>query len=57
MKGSNRKKTRTSPPTLPVFDQTKKSVLNSLTSLQSGRSYQHAIEEFTGGTAPNRGWH
>src|SRR5215469_11095212 len=46
MKGSNRKKPRTSPPTLPELDQTKKSVLNSLTSLQSRRSYQHAMDEF-----------
>jgi len=46
MKSSNRKKPRTSPPTLPELDETKKSVLNSLTSLQSRRSYQHAMDEF-----------
>ncbi len=33
-------------PTLPELDQTKKSVLNSLASLQSRRSYQHAMDEF-----------
>jgi hypothetical protein len=31
-------------PTLPELDQTNRSVLNSLTSLQSRRSYRHAIE-------------
>src|SRR5450755_1348893 len=47
MKPSNRKKSkRTDRPTLPELDQTKKSVLNSLASLQSRRSYQHAMEEF-----------
>lgn len=46
MKDKNRKKSRTDRPTLPELDQTKKSVLNSLTSLQSRRSYQHAIDEF-----------
>jgi integrase len=45
MKRSNRKP-RTAPPTLPELDQTKLSVLNSLTSLQSRRSYQHAMDEF-----------
>ena len=45
MKSLNRKKPRSTPPTLPELDQTKKSVLNSLTSLQSRRSYQHAIDE------------
>jgi hypothetical protein len=45
MKPSNRKKSwRTDRPTLPELDQTKRSVLNSLASLQSRRSYQHAIE-------------
>jgi len=46
MKTKNRKKSRTDRPTLPELDQTKKSVLNSLTSLQSRRSYQHAMDEF-----------
>lgn len=47
MKGTNRKKSRrTDRPTLPELDQTKRSVLNSLTSLQSRRSYQHAMDEF-----------
>jgi hypothetical protein len=47
MKRSNRKKSsRTDRPTLPELDQTKRSVLNSLTSLQSRRSYQHAMDEF-----------
>src|ERR1700692_4971363 len=47
MKPSNRKKSkRTDRPTLPELDQTKKCVLNSLASLQSRRSYQHAMEEF-----------
>ena len=46
MKPKNRKKAHTDRPTLPELDQTKKSVLNSLTSLQSRRSYQHAMDEF-----------
>ena len=46
MKRANRKKSRTDRPTLPELDQTKRSVLNSLTSLQSRRSYQHAMDEF-----------
>ena len=47
MKPSNRKKSkRTDRPTLPELDQTKRSVLNSLASLQSRRSYQHAMDEF-----------
>jgi integrase len=46
MKTLNRKKWRTAPPTLPELDQTGRSVLNSLTSLQSRRSYQHAMDEF-----------
>ena len=46
MKRTNRKKSRTDRPTLPELNQTKKSVLNSLTSLQSRRSYQHAMDEF-----------
>jgi integrase len=47
MKRSNQKKSRRAGrPTLPELDQTKMSVLNSLTSLQSRRSYQHAMEEF-----------
>jgi integrase len=47
MKRANRKKLgRTDRPMLPELDQTKRSVLNSLTSLQSRRSYQHAMEEF-----------
>lgn len=46
MKRTNRKNTRKDPPTLPELDQTKGSVLNSLTSLQSRRSYQHAMDEY-----------
>jgi hypothetical protein len=47
MKSPNRKKARrTDRPTLPELDQTKRSVLNSLASLQSRRSYQHAMDEF-----------
>ena len=46
MKRTNGKKSRTDRPTLPELDQTKRSVLNSLTSLQSRRSYQHAMDEF-----------
>jgi hypothetical protein len=47
MKPSNRKKSRrTDRPTLPELDQTKRSVLNSLASLQSRRSYRHAMDEF-----------
>src|ERR1700681_5044284 len=47
MKPSNRKKSkRTDRPTLPELDQTKRSVLNSLASLQSRRSYQHGMDEF-----------
>jgi hypothetical protein len=47
MKRPNRKKSkRTDRPTLPELDLTKRSVLNSLTSVQSRRSYQHAMDEF-----------
>lgn len=47
MKRSNpRKSLRTDRPTLPELDQTKRSVLNSLASLQSRRSYQCAMNEF-----------
>lgn len=46
MKHRNRKKSHTDRPTLPELDQTKKSVLNSLTSMESRRSYQHAMDEF-----------
>ena len=47
MKRANRKKSRrTDRPTLPELDQTKRSVLNSLASLQSRPSYQHAMDEF-----------
>jgi integrase len=47
MKRSNHKKSRrTDRPTLPELDQTKRSVLNSLASLQSRRSYRHAMDEF-----------
>src|SRR3954453_12701376 len=46
MKSKNRKKAHDDRPTLPELDQTKISVLNSLTSLQSRRSYQHAMDEF-----------
>ena len=37
---------RSDRPTLPELDQTKRSVINSLASLQSRRSYQHAMDEF-----------
>jgi integrase len=47
MKRRNRKQARrTDRPTLPELDHTKRSVLNSLASLQSRRSYQHAMDEF-----------
>jgi integrase len=47
MKRSNHKKPRrTDRLSLPELDQTKRSVLNSLASLQSRRSYQHAMDEF-----------
>jgi hypothetical protein len=46
MKPTNRKKARTDRPTLPELEQTKRSVLNSLTSIESRRSYQHAVDEF-----------
>jgi hypothetical protein len=46
MKRAKSKKSRTARPTLPELDQTKVSVLNSLTLLQSRRSYQHAMDEF-----------
>src|ERR1043166_8190044 len=46
MKRKNCKKARTDRPTLPELDQTKKSVLNTLMSLQSRRSYLHAMDEF-----------
>ena len=47
MQQANRKKARrTDRPTLPELDETKRSVLNSLASLQSRRSYQQAIDEF-----------
>jgi integrase len=47
MKPSNRKRAkRTDRPTLPELDQTKKSVLDSLGSLQSRRSYRRAMDEF-----------
>jgi hypothetical protein len=56
MKRTNRKKSRAERPTLPELDQTNRSVFNSLTSVQSRRSYRHAIDEFYGlflpGTAP-----
>jgi hypothetical protein len=45
MKRINHKKSRAERPTLPELDQTNWSVLNSLTSLQSRRSYRHAIDE------------
>jgi hypothetical protein len=45
MKPKNRKKVRTDRPTSPELDQTKKSVLNSLTSLQSHRSHQPAMDK------------
>jgi integrase len=47
MKCSNQKKSRRADrPTLPELDQTKRSVLNSLASVQSRRSYRHAMDEF-----------
>jgi integrase len=47
MKRTNRKRSSgTDRPSLPELDQTKRSVLNSLTSLQSRRSYQHAMDVF-----------
>ena len=46
MKRTNRKNARKDRPTLPELDRTKRSVLNSLASLQSRRSYQHATDEF-----------
>jgi hypothetical protein len=46
MRPNNRKNAHTDRPTLPELDQTKVSVLNSLTSLPSRRSYQHAMDEF-----------
>src|ERR1700682_6486063 len=47
MKPSNRKKSkRPHLPPLPELDQTKRSVLNSLASVQSRRSYQHPMDEF-----------
>ena len=47
MKRSNQRKSRRAErPTLPELDQTKRSVLNSVASQQSRRSYQHAMEEF-----------
>lgn len=47
MKPSNRKKSRRADrPTLPELDQIKRSVVNSLASFQSRRSYQHAMDEF-----------
>lgn len=56
MKRTNRKKSRTERPTLPKLDQTNRSVLISLTSLESRRSYWHAIDESYGlillGTVP-----
>lgn len=42
----SRKSRRSDRPTLPELDQTKKSVLNSLASMQSRRSYEHAMNEF-----------
>jgi hypothetical protein len=57
MKSTNRKKSPTERPTLPELDQTnRRPSAVSLTSLQSRRSYRHAIDEFYGlvlpGTAP-----
>jgi integrase len=47
MKHVNRNRPRrTDRPSLPELDQTKRSVLNSVASLQSRRSYQHAMDEF-----------
>ena len=46
MKRTNRKKAYSNRLGLPELDQTKRSILNSLSSLQSRRSYQHAMEEF-----------
>ncbi len=46
MKRTIRKRSGTDRPTLTELDQTKESVLNSLASLQSRLSYQHAMDEF-----------
>lgn len=45
-KQSRRKAGRAQNLTLPELDQSKIAVLNSLSSLQSRRSYRHAMEEF-----------
>jgi hypothetical protein len=42
----SKKSRRLDRPTLPELDQPKRSVINSLASLQSRRSYQHAMDEF-----------
>lgn len=43
---NQRKPRRIDRPALPEFDQTKRSVLSSLVSVQSRRSCQHAMNEF-----------
>jgi hypothetical protein len=45
-KQSRRKAGRAQTLTLPELDQSKVAVLNSLGSIQSRRSYRHAMEEF-----------
>jgi hypothetical protein len=59
MKRTNRKKSRTERPTVPELDQTNRRPSSvSLTSLQSRRSYRHAIDEFYGLVLlGNRAWH
>jgi hypothetical protein len=45
-RNSRRKRCRVQSLTLPELDQSKTAVLNSLSSLQSRRSYRYAMEEF-----------
>ena len=40
---------------LPDLDYSKSAVLNSLPSLNSRRSYEHAIRDFIEGTVPSHG--
>ena len=42
--------------TLPELEHSKAAVLNSLASLQSRRSYKHAIEDSFVGTVRSQGW-
>jgi hypothetical protein len=41
---------------LPDLDHSKVAVLNDLSSSNSRRVYQHAIEQFIAGIAPNPAW-